>query len=207
MKYYVLYQSENESGAVATKWIPSSHYELSAEHLLTLIKAKPRTRSRDMLIIPLVLTLSASLEVNLNDWIIIDCRRKHGPENYKKLAEGYMAVPLSKKLRIAVSVMTDNSFQLREESKVVRLLDELIAIRNKITHVQAHFRVVDAWETEQDRRHAPKHVLFSLTVKQCRSFQQALRALERKFFWQYDKGFVKENDLIKELKRIGDQID
>jgi len=207
MKYYVSHTSENETGTVATKWTPSSHYELSAEYLLTLIKAKPRTRSRDMLIIPLVLTLCASLEANLNDWIIIDCFEKHGPDHYKKLAEGYMSVPLSKKLRIAVSVMTDNSFQLKEESDIVRVLDELIATRNKITHAQAYFRVLDAWEIEQDRRHTPKHVLLSLTVKQCRSFQRALRAFERKFYWQYDKGFIKENDLIKEVKRIGSQVD
>jgi hypothetical protein len=204
MKYYLSYEFENESGAAAVKWIPSNHYELSAEHLLTLLKGK--RNNRDMLIIPLVLTLCASLEANLNDWIIIDCFQKHGPEHYKKLAEGYMTVPLSKKLRIAVSVMTDNSFQLKEESEIVRLLDELIATRNKITHAQAHFRVLEAWESEQGRRQTPKHVLFSLTVKQCRNFQRAVRALERKFFGQYDKGFIKENDLIRELKRIGDQI-
>jgi hypothetical protein len=138
MKYIIVYKSKFKSGKKYSKWVPGPHYEWSAEHLIKLIEKEQK--DFDFLIVPFVLTLSASLEANLNDWMLIDTFNKHGPESYKQIAEAYTRAPFSKKLRLAVAVMTDNNFQLREDSPIVKKLDELIATRNKITHPLTFFQ-------------------------------------------------------------------
>lgn len=201
MKYLLVYRKAGHF-----KWVTSSQYEFSAEHLIALIDAEPE--SFEWLLVPFILTLTASLEVNLNDWLMIDALNKHGPESYKSLAEANSATPLAKRLRLAVAVMTDNSFQLREDSSTVKTLDELMSCRNKITHPLAFFEVdevaADASCVRLDK--VNKHPLQSLTIKRCHQYLEAVGDLRASFFEPYDRGFVEENDLIKEIPRIGSTV-
>ncbi len=206
MKYYIVHTRQSDKGETHEKWIPSSHYELSAEYLLKRMEAQPG--DFDFLVVPFILTLCAGLEANLNDWLIVDTFAKHGPEQYKPLAEGYTGSSFAKKLRILVAVLTDNTFQLREDSPVVQQLDKLIAARNKITHPLAYYYVEEQSETKS-KSHSAKltnHPLHTLTLEGCRNYYEAVVGFERKFFQQYNNGYIVENDLIRELKRIGEQV-
>lgn len=173
MKYYIVYTRQTEIGETHQKWIPSAHYELSAEYLLKRIETEPSYF--DFLVVPFILTLSASLEANLNDWLVIDTFRKHGSERYKALAEGYTGVSFAKKLRLVVAVLTDNAFQLREDAPVVQLLDKLIATRNKITHPLAHFQLEQESETARESQgKVINHPLHTLAVKERQQYYQAV---------------------------------
>lgn len=206
MKYYIVYTKHSDAGETYEKWIPAPHYELSAKYLLKKIESQPQ--NFDFLVIPFILTLCASLEANLNDWLIIDTFAKHGLKQYKPLAEGYIGASFSRKLRVAVAVLTDNSFQLRENSPVVQQLDKLIFVRNKITHPSADFHVKEKSETERKNHSAmiTNHPLHTLTPDECRKYYDTVITFNRCFFQQYDKGYVVENDLILELKRIANQV-
>ena len=123
MKYIIVYTREYKKDEKHYKWMPGPHYELSAEYLINLIEKKPK--DFDFLVVPFILTLCARLEANINDWMLIDAFNKHGRDNYRPLAEAYTGAQFSRKLRLAVAVMTDNNFQLREDSPIVKKLDEL----------------------------------------------------------------------------------
>jgi len=70
MKYYIVHTQQTETGETHEKWIPSAHYQLSAEYLLEQMEAQPDRF--DFLLVPFILTLCAGLEANLNDWLIVD---------------------------------------------------------------------------------------------------------------------------------------
>ncbi len=199
MKYYILYETRLKTGGIRKKWVASAHYELSVEYLLKCIEGDPE--KFDFLVVPFILTLGASLEANLNDWLVIDTFKKHGPDHYKALVDGYIAAPFARKLRLVVAVLTDNSFQLREDSSAVKRLDELIAVRNKVTHPEARFF------EEQGQEKMLKHPLQTLTLEDCKKYCEAVVEFDRKFFGQYGEGYIVENDLIQELERIGGQVE
>jgi hypothetical protein len=206
MKYFIVHTKQSETGETFEKWISAAHYELSAEHLLKQIESQ--SENFDFFVVPFILTLCASLEANLNDWLIIDTFAKHGQEQYKPLAEGFTGVSLSRKLRVVVVVLTDNTFQLRENSPITQQLDKLISIRNKITHPSADYHVEKQSETK-GKTHSDKltnHPLHTITANDCRKYYDAVIDFGHSFFEQYDKGFVAENNLIQELKRIGNQV-
>jgi len=206
MKYYIVHTQQTDKGEIHEKWIPSAHYELSAEYLLKQMEVQPD--DFDFLVVPFILTLCAGLEAKLNDWLIVDSFVKHGPEQYKPLAEGYMRILFAKKVRVVVAVLTDNTFQLREDSSVVKQLNKLIAARNKITHPLAHYHVEKQSETESKSNSGKltNHPLHVLTLEECQKHYEAVIEFDRKFFQQYDNGYVVENDLIRELKRAGEQV-
>lgn len=204
MKYYIVHTQKSATRETHKKWIPSAHYRSSTEYLLKRMEAEPR--NFDFLVVPFILTLCAWLEANLNDWLIVDTFAKHGPRQYKPLAEGYTGTSLAKKLRVAVAVLTDNTFQLRDNSPVVQKLSELIAVRNKITHPLTHYRVGESSETARNSQSDGKHPLHALTIEECRRFYEAVVEFDQNFFNQYDKGYIAENDLIRELERIGAQV-
>lgn len=206
MKYYIVHTQKTKTGETYEKWVPSANYELSAELLLK--RLEDESDESDFLIVPFILTLCASLEANLNDWLIIDTFSKHGAENYRVLVEGYTGVSFAKKLRLVVPVLTDNTFQLREDSATVQLLINLISARNKITHPLMHYQIEQqANPANRERRDKlTSHPLFTLSAEECRKYYEAVLEFERKFFAQYEKGYIVENDLIREIVGIGQRV-
>jgi len=198
MKYIIVYTKEFENGEKYHKWVPGPHYEWSAEHLIEQIEKEPK--AFDYLLVPFILTLSSSLEANLNDWMLIDTFNKHGAQFYKPIAEAYTGAAFAKKLRLAVAVMTDNHFQLNESSPIVKKLDELIAARNKITHPLTFFQVEEQVNKPPMSR-IQNHPLQSLTPQQCKDYYKAVTDFDRLFFKQYDKGVIYENEMILEIKK------
>ena len=206
MKYYIVHTQQTETGETHEKLISSAHYQLSAEYLLEQMEAQPD--KFDFLVVPFILALGAGLEANLNDWLIVDTFAKHGSEQYKPLVEGYTGASFGRKLRIVVAILTDNTFQLREDSPVIQQLDKLIATRNKITHPMAHYHVEVQSETER-KSHSDKltnHPLHTLTLEDCRRYYEAVVEFDRGIFQQYDNKYIVENDLIRELKKVGEQV-
>lgn len=205
MKYYVVYQTTKD-GKNYEKWIPSSHYSLSAEHLLIMMEHD--TDQRDILIIPFILTIAASLEANLNDWFLIDTFAKHGENQARIMVEGYTGISFAKKLRLVVPILTDNTFQVKEDSPIIRTLDNLISSRNKITHPLVHFQN-ESPPAESEKRHSKimNHPLHTLTIADCKRYFKAVEDFDEKFFKQYDKGHIIENDLIREIPPIGKRVD
>jgi hypothetical protein len=97
--------------------------------------------------------------------------------------------------------MTDNNFQLREDSPIVHKLDKLIATRNALIHPHTIFYTELTKSKRKPRKQrAIDHPLHKLSMKDCREFYRAARAFNRKFFSQIDRGFIKGNDLINEIK-------
>lgn len=197
--YRYLQQSNGEDGY--EKLMPSTHYRFSTEYLLKRIENEPN--EFDCLVVPFILTLSAWLEAGLNDYLLIDTFIKHGSERYKNLAEGYVNISFSKKLRLVVAILTDNTFQLRDDSAIVQKLDRMIAARNKITHPVTLFYVEPRPKGEEKvvRSKITDHPMLDFTPKDCRDFYQAVEDFDRLFFAQYDLLGIFENELICELKR------
>jgi hypothetical protein len=201
MKYVVEYHVDAEDGKTHRKWLPSVDYKPILDELLGLMRGG--RRKTFIFGPPFILTLCAYLEATINDWLITDQFEKHGPQNYRKLTEGYLRAPLEEKLQIVVAVVTDNAFQLREESPVVQNIIRLIKARNRLTHPKALFYVKESrFKTKPRHQRFEDHPLHSLMLKDCRTFYHAVRAFEKKFFDQVDRGYVRENSLIKEIERI-----
>jgi hypothetical protein len=202
MKYHLEYFKEDVTGQEHKKWIPSSDYEFCVNRLLSHMKGG---KSKINVFGPaFILTLTALLESLVNDWLIIDTFNKHGRSNYLKIVEGYIKSGLSEKIRIAVAVMTDNVFQVIEDSLIIKQLDKLIAVRNQLTHPKAFFYVeVSKFKVSPKKQRAQDHPLHSLTYGQCKGFMKAVHDYEKKFFDQYDRGFIKANSLLKEIEQIG----
>ena len=116
MKAYIKYITTKD-GIEYSKWVPSVHYENICEELLEIMKGGGMKVYRFGS--AFVLALVACLESNLNDWLIIDTFEKHGPRNYEAIVNGYISLGPRAKYRVAVSVMTDNAFQVREECAAV----------------------------------------------------------------------------------------
>ena len=58
MKYYIVHTKKSDAGETYEKWIPAPHYELSAKYLLKKMESQPQ--NFDFLVVPFILTLSAS---------------------------------------------------------------------------------------------------------------------------------------------------
>jgi hypothetical protein len=197
MKYIVEYNTTSE-GKDYRKWLPCADYELVLENLLKVMKGG---RSKTFFFgPPFILTLCTWLESTINDWLIIDQFEKHGANCYIPITDGYIWARFENKLRIVVAVMTDNKFQLREDSSIVKKLDELIKVRNMLVHPQTKFYTeLSQFKQKPRKQRAIDHPIHTLTLKACREYYQAARAFNRKFFEQIDRGYVKGNDLINEI--------
>jgi hypothetical protein len=102
--------------------------------------------------------------------------------------------------------MTDNAFQVREECDILKYLDELIDIRNKIVHPKPRFyRKVTKHKIRPKKQRAKDHPFSFIKMGDCRRYYTAVRRFDRLFFEQYDRGRIKENRLIKEIPRILNQ--
>ena len=200
MRYVVEYHVSDKDGQTHRKWLPSVDYEPILDRLLELMKGG---KSKTFIFgPPFILTLCAYLEATINDWLIQDQFQKHGAENYRTLIDGYLRTRFEEKLRIVVVIITDNAFQLREDSPIVQNIDRLIKARNRLMHPQALFYVEESkFKTKPRRQRSKDHPLHSLTLKDCHTFFKAVRAFNKKFFNQIDRGYIRENDLIKEIER------
>lgn len=140
---------------------------------------------------------------NLNDWLLIDTFEKHGPACYEALVSGYVSMGPKQKYRLAVSVMTDNAFQVRETSSLIRDLDELIDVRNQLVHPKPRFyQKITKHRIKPKRQRAAEHPLFYLKLDDCKRYLRVVKAFDRMFFEQYDHGTIKENKLLKGIPKI-----
>ena len=202
MKTYIEYVTTKD-GIEYAKWVPSIHYEDICERLLKLMKGAGQKIYQYGA--PFVLTLVACFESNLNDWLIIDTFNKHGPANYEAIVNGFVSLGPKAKYRIAVSMMTDNGFQIREDCSIVKILDELIDVRNKFVHPNPRFYYrLSKHKTKPKKQRFEDHPFSKMRIKDCRGYYAAVRNFDRLFFRQYDRGRIEENHLIKELEKIVD---
>ncbi|MFN8400060.1 MAG: hypothetical protein U0X74_08595 [Anaerolineales bacterium] len=184
------------TGESYSKEMSYVEYKHTTEHMLELIE-KDKEEAY-YLLVPFIFTLCASLEAILNDFLIINSLVTHGPAEYKSIAEGYIGVSFAKKLRITVAVLSDNAFQLREDSQNVKELNRLISVRNKLTHAQSFF-TKDQISQEGKSEISPSFnsTSYRPTVKDCRAFYNAFTEFDEKFIQQYDNGLIVENDLVR----------
>jgi len=191
----------------SAKWAPGSQLLSIADKLSALPTDSDQISS--LLPVPLLLTLGSCLEATLNDFLIIDTHQKHGSSHYRNIVEGYIRIPFSNKLRAVVTILTDNVFQLREESDTVALLDELIVLRNRLAHTKAMMLEITPEVTQKPP--APPglvgHPLSSISLTHCRDFLRAIHELDEKFFSQYETGYVVENDLVREIPLLPEPSD
>lgn len=195
-KYIVEYHTTKQ-GKDFKKWLPSVDYTWILENLMESMKGG---REKTFLFgAPFILTLCAWLESTINDWLIIDQFEKHGSDCYTPIIEGYVWARFENKLRIVVAILTDNKFQLREDSPIVHKLDELIRVRNKLVHPQTTFYTeVSKSRYKPRKQRAIDHPIHKLTLKACREYYLAARTFDKKFFGQVDRGYIKGNSLIRE---------
>ena len=198
--YIVEYVTESD-GVEYRKWIASIHYGNVCDNLINLMKGG-REKVNDYGL-PFTISLVSALESNLNDWLIMDTFNKHGPENYENIVNGYMSMSIKNKYRTAVAVMTDNHFQIIEDSSIVKSLDELIEVRNKFVHAKPRFYSRVSKHTHKPRKQrAVDHPVHKLKIADCRRFLKAVKDYDRYFFRLYDEGEIKENKLIREVESL-----
>jgi hypothetical protein len=156
---------------------------------------------------PCVLLICATLEANLNDWVAIDMFNKHGPEAYRPIVEGFLRIPLREKIRCCVAAMTDNTFHVRSASSIVDALDDLVTTRNALTHAHSWFFIEEGkFRIRPKRQRATDHPVHSLSLARCRNYERAVRAFDRLFFAQYDRGRIVANELLEETPAIGERV-
>lgn len=183
-------------GIEYSKWFASIHYVEVAENLLKLMKGGGERVYEYGL--PFTVSLVAALESNLNDWLIVDTFEKHGIENYQNIVDAYMAMSMKNKYRVAISVMTNNQFQANENSQIIKTLDHLIEVRNKFVHPKPKFFTKVSAHTHKPRKQRIEdHPFQLLKISDCRKYLKAVQDFHKYFFGQFDKGFIKENALIK----------
>lgn len=200
MESYIEYAT-TKNGMEYSKWVTSIHYDDICEELLELMKGGGYKVYQFGA--AFVMTLVASFEANLNDWLIIDNFEKHGPGNYEAIVNGYISIGPKAKYRVAVSVMTDNAFQIREGSNIVEDLDELVDVRNKFVHPKPRFyHKVTKHRTRPRKQRAQDHPFSQMKMADCRRYYAAVKRFDRLFFRQYDRGRLMENQLIKEVPRM-----
>jgi len=188
-------------GIEYSKWVASIHYEKICDNLISLMKGG--REKIDDYGLPFTISLVAALESNLNDWLIIDTFTKHGPKNYENIVNGYMGMSMKNKYRSAVAIMTDNHFQIIEDSSVIKTLDELIETRNKFVHAKPRFYSKVSKHTHRPKKQRAKdHPLQTLKISDCRRYLKAVKDYDRLFFRQYDQGTIKENQMIKEIESM-----
>jgi len=199
MKSYVQIET-SENGNDYIKWIPSIEYQLICEDLL---KHLNKRKEFDIYGSAFILILVAYFEANLNDWLIIDTFNKHGPLNYEKIVNGYVSLSLKYKYRVAVSVMTDNAFQINDDCDITKHLDELIEVRNKLVHPKPRFySKTTKHKCKPKKQRAQDHPLHTIEKAHCNRYFDAIKKLNELFFMQYDKGEINENEFIKEIPPV-----
>jgi hypothetical protein len=193
------------TGESYSKEMSYVEYSDTTAHLLSLI-VKDKEEAH-YLLVPFIFSLCAFLEAILNDFLIINALVTHGPAEYKSIAEGYIGISFAKKLRITVAVLSDNVFQLREDSQTVQELNRLISVRNKLTHAQSFF-IKDQLPREGKSKIAPSFnsSIYRPTVKDCRAFFKAFTEFNEKFIQQYDNGQIVENDLIRASEILKQEV-
>jgi hypothetical protein len=195
MKLQIYHMADEDNDSDLSKRVPSFEYRFISQNLLRNMKGG-KSRA-ELLSVPFVLTLAAYLEAHLNDSIIIDTYAKHGEPNYRNLSDAYIQTPFKLKLRLIVSVLTDNTFQLIEESPTVKSLDKLIEIRNKIVHPRIYYQ-------RSSKRIAPPVTkgAMDLTLTQCREFMRAVKAFDRLFLYKHGGGHIRSNALIRQVNKV-----
>jgi hypothetical protein len=176
------------------KWVPSSEYDEPAKQLLSLMRSDGRHLYS--LRIPFILTLAAGLEARLNDAFIAHSYICHGPRSYRAIVDGYLNTQFKAKIRLAVSVLTNNQLQVRESSPLTKQLDELIAIRNRFTHPRAYFYQERGIGTKRSRHEGSSHPILCLSLADCERFHRAVAAFDKQFLAQHERGRIEPCSML-----------
>lgn len=71
-----------------------------------------------------------------------------------------------------------------------------------MTHPRAYYYTkVTKFKKKPKRQQAWDHPLHTTTLKECKGYFKAFKALNRKFFHLYDLGKLKENDFIRKISK------
>jgi hypothetical protein len=112
-----------------------------------------------------------------------------------------MSMGMKNKYRVAVSVMTNNLFQVNENCSIIKNLDQLIEVRNKFVHAKPKFFKKVSTHTHKPRKQRPEdHPFQLLKISDCRKYLKAVNDFNRLFFRALDKGTLKENTLVRASK-------
>jgi hypothetical protein len=200
MKLYYVEYNTTKNGVDYSKWLASINYEHICQDMLKMMKGGGYKTYQFG--VSFILTLVACFESNLNDWLIIDTFEKHGIDNYEEIVNGYISLGPKTKYRVAVSVMTDNTFQIREDSNIVKDLDELIDVRNRFVHPKPRFYYkITKHKTRPKKQRMQDHPFCRIRIADCRRYHAAVRHFDQLFCGQYDRGIISENRLIKEIQK------
>lgn len=77
---------------------------------------------------------AATLEYSLNFLLADFTVKKFGPFNYKEYCDGYINLPLRRKLFMSPNIVSDGKFVINENNKSFKNLEKLITLRNRILH-------------------------------------------------------------------------
>lgn len=89
-------------------------------------------------------TLCAStLEYSLNFLLADYCVDKFGPDRYKSYCEEYIGLRFRNKLLMTPHIISDGEYQMNENHKSFKELEELITLRNRILHNKEFLKEFD----------------------------------------------------------------
>lgn len=77
---------------------------------------------------------SATLEYSLNFILADFAVRKFGPSKYKRYCDGYINLPLRRKLFMAPNIISEGEYVINENHITFKKLEQLVKLRNRILH-------------------------------------------------------------------------
>ena len=155
------------------------------------------------LTLPYVLMCAATLECDLNHYIVDAVERRWGLR-CEDLAKSLQLLKFREKLKNIVLLLTNARYRINQDHSVYQSLAELITVRNNIVHAKDLEKTFTIDEIDESSSRAMLHFenmggppdwIFNIR-DQGRTYHDALIQLSSLFFDVYrDKDF-KENELI-----------
>jgi len=148
-------------------------------------------------------TLCAStLEYSLNHLLILHCLTEYGPHEYRRYAESFIKIEFANKLLLTPQIISNSKFKLNKENVVVKSLEELITLRNRILHNKCFAQKIetdvkmDEFEIGMELRYENVNYIEDLTKDRCIKYGEALGEIKRQLLDNYSESGLIASDLL-----------
>ncbi|MGC4035856.1 MAG: hypothetical protein QM764_07835 [Chitinophagaceae bacterium] len=146
---------------------------------------------------------SATLEYSLNYILTNHCLTQFGLEKCKTYAEGYISLPLKKKLLITANVISYGSLTFNEMHPSAKALFEMITLRNRILHnkeflTEVNIPVDKFWENDEFEFSIPleENHIDTLTKERCLNFGKAIEDFKNYVMTPALTNSIQENEML-----------
>jgi hypothetical protein len=150
---------------------------------------------------------AATLEYSLNFTLTDFCLNHFGHDDYRKYSEGYINLPLPKKLLMSPTIVSKGKYRFNDDNSHFKTLNELITLRNRILHNKEFLKEFDFPSLNDQKGNKtiefeipiePNHI-DSLTKESCLKFGDALGKFKQCFMTPSLTNSLERNEMLIEL--------